>query len=458
MDERIGLEYYAKQKLYLTKILGVIMKKSLFILSLLITLSGCQLEDSVLTPNTQNKNGNLLLKFDSSAMPSNITDVVATLTRQGFGPISAKMNVIDNSTAEISFYNISVGVWHLLVEAKDEWSVVKYAGETNVNVIENSVTDVYLTLVPTNNGTGIIRIFVNWEPNTSTHWIDYFDNPILLPENSVYENKGVSQAKIYYDGNKYLMWYVGVANGFAYTLYAESLDGINWMRPISQPVLSPGIPGSWDSRAVAPGPVIKDGNTYKMYYLGYSDPEGQFQIGLATSSDGKVWQKYSTPVLVGSSYWERQISPHAILKIDSLYYLYYIGRSNVNQDKIGLALSNDGITWLKYSENPVLVATQIWEGTGISWPSIVHENGTFSMVYMSTSYGANAFGMATSYDGKNWTKLSTNPIFKASYTSNRWAGSDVSYPYFLKVDNKYRIYYSGRNNEIYKIGFAELNQ
>lgn len=458
MDERLRLENIAKQALYLMKILGVNMKNSLLILSLVIALSGCKLDDSVLSPDTQNKNGNLLLKFDSSSIPSGITDVVAILTRQGFEPISAKMNVNDNSTAEISFYNLTVGIWHLLVEAKDEWNVVKYAGETDVNVIENTITDVYLTLFPTNNGTGIIRIFVNWESNYSTPWIDYFDNPVLSPGNSIFESKGVSQAKVYYNGNKYLMWYVGISNSSVYTLYAESLDGINWTRPISQPVLSPGIPGSWDSRAVAPGPVIKDGDIYKMYYLGYSDPEGQYQIGLATSPDGKVWQKYSTPVLVGSSNWERQISPHTIIKKDDLYYLYYIGRSNINQDKIGLALSNDGITWLKYSENPILAATQMWEGTGISWPSIIYDNGIFTMVYMNTSYGVNAFGMATSFNGKNWTKLSTNPIFKASYTSNRWAGSDISYPCFLKADNEYRIYYSGWINDGYSVGFTQLSK
>ena len=84
------------------------------------------------------------------------------------------------------------------MQAKDEWNVVKYSGEIDVNVIENAVTDVYLTLIPTNNGTGIIRIFVNWGTNNSTQWIDYFDNPVVSPGNSIFENKGVSQAKIYF--------------------------------------------------------------------------------------------------------------------------------------------------------------------------------------------------------------------------------------------------------------------
>ena len=195
-----------------------------------------------------------------------------------------------------------------------------------------------------------------------------------------------------------------------------------------------------------------------MYYLGYSNPDEQFHIGLATSSDGKIWIKFPTPVLVGSSNWERQISPHSILKKDGVYYLYYVGRSQTNQDRIGLAISNDRICWSKYSGNPILVPTHSWEGLGVSWPSVIYENGLFKMVYMKISSVITAFGMATSNDGKNWTKLDTNPIFQAQNTHNSWANYDISYPFYLRVANEYRIYYSGWNQGMYKIGFTRLIQ
>ena len=102
--------------------------------------------------------------------------------------------------------------------------------------------------------------------------MDYLNNPILSPLNNYYDNQGVSQAKVYFDGIKYMMWYVGVANSMAHTLYAESQDGINWLRPITTPVLSPGTYGTWDSHTVAPGPVIKEDQIYKMYYEGYNNP------------------------------------------------------------------------------------------------------------------------------------------------------------------------------------------
>ena len=58
-----------------------------------------------------------------------------------------------------------------------------------------------------------------------------------------------------------------------------------------------------------------------MYYTGYSDPNGQYSIGLATSSDGKVWEKYPSPVISGTTGWERQIAPHSIIKIEGLLYI-----------------------------------------------------------------------------------------------------------------------------------------
>lgn len=434
------------------------MKQLLFGISVCLLLAGCKLEDSVVSSSYPSKVGEMLLKFESSSIPSGIVTVAATLTRQGFETIFRNLDILSDSTAEISFQNIAVGMWHLMIQAKDSAYFVRYIGEADVNVIENSTTEVYLTLVPTGTGTGSIHIVVNWGTQLQSQWTDYENNPILSSISSAYDNQGVSQAKIYFDGTKYMMWYVGLANSMAHSLYAESQDGINWVRPISTPVLIPGDSGTWDSWSVAPGPVIKDGATYRMYYLGCSNPNDQFHIGLATSSDGKLWQKYPTPVLVGSSNWERQISPHSILKKNGIYFLYYVGRNQTFLDRIGVAFSNDGVSWSKYSGNPIITPTQSWEGSGVSWPGVIYNNGVFKMIYQMISYQNKAFGMATSFDGKVWTKSNSNPIFKAQNTYNSWANSDISYPGFLKTDNEYRIYYSGWNQGMYKIGFTKLIQ
>ena len=431
------------------------MKKIFILFSLFFTLFIISCTNDPVGSDNPNDSGKILLKIDKQNAPESVVFVKAYLTRENYQPITGTLNLQSDSTADILLDNINAGEWHLKVDAEDDSGLVLYTGETQVQIFAGFTSQVYLTLNPTGSGTGSIYISVSWGVPLNNTWIDYQNNPILTPLNNIYDNQGISQARVFYNGSKYMMWYVGLANGRAHTLYAESQDGVNWIRPISMPVLNPGVNGAWDSWCAAAGPVIKEGGLYKMYYTGYSNPDGQYSIGLATSIDGIVWQKRPEPIINGTTGWERQLAPHSILKIDSLYYLYYDGRSQTGDNRIGVAFSYDGITWTKYAGNPVLTPTVSWEGTGVAWPSVISENGTFKMVYMKVTYESDdLFGMATSTDGISWTKLNTNPIFKPEDTSNGWAYYDIAYPCFIKAGNEYRIYYSGWNQGMYKIGFV----
>lgn len=434
------------------------MKKLLLVLPLILLFSTCNLDDSVVNSTAIKPSGSMLLKFEPTLVPSGIVNVRATLTRQGFPTMTGNLNILSDSTAEISFQNLAIGSWHLLVQAKDSLQVVRYSGETDVNVLENQVTDVYLTLVSTGTGTGGIHIIVNWGTPNQTQWQDYHSNPILVSSNSSYDFQGVSQCKILFDNNKYRMYHVGLVNsGVGYTLYAESQDGIVWTKPLYYPVLTPGLPGSWDSKSVGPSAIIKDGNSYKLYYGGTNDM-GESRVGLATSTDGINFTKYPNPVLypMGQEY---NVGAATVLKINNTYYMFYNARSGSSSSlKIYLATSADGINWTRYSGNPILVKTQPWEGTEIAYPSVIYDNNQFKMIYQMYAYTDTAFGYAVSNDGKNWTKSNTNPIFTSNQTFNKWA-SGIDYPFLMKTGNEYRIYYSGlKNSNIYKIGFARKSQ
>lgn len=428
----------------------MIAKNILFFLVLTFFFLGCS-KDNPVKPPEQNSTGKVLLKIDKANAPQNIVVVTATLTRDNFPSITASLNLLSDTTADLTLNSVPVGEWLLTVEAKDSAGEIKYSGETNVTIMESMITQVSLTLMPTGTGMGSIYIFVNW--GISGNWQDYQNNPILAPSGSYWDFQGVHQPKILYENNQYKMWFNGLANGSASNVgYAVSSNGINWTRPFNNPVLSPGNYSSWDALATIAGAIIHETNGYKMYYVGWSNQNGNWHIGLATSIDGISWTKYPNPVMYGTSGWEYQIIPASILKIDNTYYLYYHGR-NYPSYNIGLAFSNDGISWTKYSQNPILSPTASWEGTGVFHPGIIRENGIFKMVYMN-SVGT-AFGFATSSDGKSWTKQSNQPFFKKENTYNNWANGSIAYPCYIKVSNEYRIYYSGysSNEDKYKIGF-----
>ncbi|MEN6408366.1 MAG: hypothetical protein ABFD44_01475, partial [Anaerolineaceae bacterium] len=81
---------------------------------------------------------------------------------------------------------------------------------------------------------------------------------------------------------------------------------------LAAPVLTP-TPGTWDEGSVGHPVVVKDGDTYYMWYTGGS---GEL-LGFATSSDGITWTKgANNPVLSGS------VGEPSIIVVDGTWYLW----------------------------------------------------------------------------------------------------------------------------------------
>ena len=243
------------------------------------------------------------------------------------------------------------------------------------------------------------------------------------------------------------MWYTGLSTGgVGYGFYAFSSDGLDWTRYSQTPVLMPGPYGSWDSYHLSPGPVIKEDGIYKMYYNGWEYQEGAWHIGLATSTDGINWTKYSgNPILSGGS-WDLHCSAHSMVKKDGIYYMFYTGSpENYNGDiyNIGLATSTDGIVWQKYAGNPLMSQTEPWEGSGVAFPSVILNNNQFQMVYEGINQQNFAFGFAYSSNGYNWEKNTNNPFFKMNDCNQVW--SKILYPSFVRTNSDFRVYYTGKD-------------
>lgn len=430
----------------------VLFASSLFI-------AGCS-GDSVSQSPGSVSNGSLSLKFDKVNAPSDVVFISVSLTREGFNPIFGNMNILSDTSATLSLDVIPVGQWHLKVEAKGNSMLTLYAGETDVIIQEGIITQVSLALVPVNQGVGGIEIFVTWGGGgiVPSLWKDYSGNPLLSPGNLWWDFAGLFHPKVLYDGTGYKMYFVGLANAsLSHTGYAVSSDGISWTRPSLTPVLSPGDSLAWDSRSAQAGAIIKENTEYKMYYVGWANHLEAWHIGLATSVDGVNWTKRPQPVIVATTGWEFQIVPFAVLKVNNLYYLYYTGRG-IGNNKIGLATSTDGISFQKYSGNPILSASFSWEGIGITGGSIIQTDNGYMMVYAGKK--DDAFGLATSTDGKNWIKDPANPVFKKSQTINGWGLFQIAYPHLTIVNNQPVIYYaaSGYSSTPFKIGMIRKSE
>ena len=130
-----------------------------FLLSLMILVPACN-DGGSTAPNVTPRQevGSLALLFSNP--PSDITQVVATVSRQGFEARTVTLMIHDSTqSASGSFADVPVGMWHLRVQAFDQDSVVRFAGETDVDVHPGQIAQVTLQLVPTSGG---IQITVTW--------------------------------------------------------------------------------------------------------------------------------------------------------------------------------------------------------------------------------------------------------------------------------------------------------
>jgi Concanavalin A-like lectin/glucanases superfamily len=142
------------------------MKKSIyFFLFILIFCSGCS-TDNINSPITGNKlTGEIVLNIDKVNAPANVANIIAILTNANYDTLKGYMNLLSDTTAGISFLNVAVGTWNLVVLAKDTNGTTIYKGQTSLMVNQGLTTDVYLTLTPVGNGTGNITITVGWGTN-----------------------------------------------------------------------------------------------------------------------------------------------------------------------------------------------------------------------------------------------------------------------------------------------------
>ena len=429
------------------------MKKLNFLIVfsiILFLLNGCSKESLVGVNSGNISKGSVELKINENSTPPEVQQLSAELSRLNYDTLKTSVNITNDSSNVLSFNSVPVGEWYLSVDAENSNRKVIYHGETDVTIIEDKTVDVFITLTPVSNGIGNINIYVNWGENT---WIDYQNNPVFTRYNSLDNLYGVAYTSVMYDSNIFKMWYSNLHGGGVTDIgYSESVDGINWGKIIS-PVLTKGQQGAWDDFKVAIAEVIKDASEYKMYYIGMQEQNNQWGIGLAVSKDRIHWQKYPSPVLSANEN-EFQISVHSVVKKDDVYYLYYNAFLNLsNESKICLAISSDGINWERYSNNPILAPSQNWEQGCVSNPSVIIDGNEFIMVYENSPMHV-GFGMAVSKDGKNWTKLNSNPFFTTNNTSNFWA-SKISYPSLFNFVNEYRLYYTGyQNNDFPVIAFA----
>lgn len=267
----------------------------------------------------------------------------------------------------------------------------------------------------------------------------YSGNPVLdVGSLGSWDDHGVWASSVIFNDGLYRMWYSGGTTDENIRIgYATSTDGESWTRFGSNPVLDVG-PSSWDSFQVSSPSVVFDGSKYCMWYSG----DNGYDVGYATSSDGITWTKYSgNPVFTSGRY-------ASVIFDGSTYKMWY----ETYDYNIGYATSSDGISWTSYNSNPVLTPgpSGSWDGFYVSAPSVVFDGSRYIMSYVGykDTIFSREIGIAYSSDGVTWTKDPNNPIVTPG-VSGAWDCVMADHPSLLLVDSSVMMWYTGFDGSSY---------
>ncbi|PWN06011.1 hypothetical protein [Rhodohalobacter mucosus] len=218
------------------------------------------------------------------------------------------------------------------------------------------------------------------------------DGPVLALEDNRW-NKHRETVSLYWDEieQEWVMWYLGYENSFFEDpgfgqMRTSDPEGIVWPRS-EEPIYRP-APDGWD-HAFITGPTFIETpeGQWRLYFTGAGSTVG---VGLLISDDrGKTWTPYpDNPVFERElNSWDQGILEQSVLYVDGQYMMWYSGYEEpldlMNTPiYIGLALSEDGITWERSPYNPVVgpSAPGHWNDLRVVSPHVIRlDDGSLLM-------------------------------------------------------------------------------
>jgi predicted GH43/DUF377 family glycosyl hydrolase len=249
----------------------------------------------------------------------------------------------------------------------------------------------------------------------------------------------------YYSGYDGKTWRTGLA---------VSKDGRTWEK--RGPVLSPEA-STWEGDYIAANgsSIYRAAGSLHWYQAGRVP-----QIGLATDS-----RKHEPPVLTRGprgSWDERGVADPYVIQEGDYLYMYFLGQDRARRQRLGVARSKDGVTWIKYRGNPILElgAPGMFDETGLGEPAVWSQHGWYWMLYTGRDRKEyRRLGLARSRDGVSWERVTEQAVLSGTH---QWDSKVVCDPSVLVEGDIVRVWFGGGDkaepaeNLNGQIGYATL--
>jgi sucrose-6-phosphate hydrolase SacC (GH32 family) len=174
------------------------------------------------------------------------------------------------------------------------------------------------------------------------------------------------------------------------------------VRPYAEnPVFAGTGKATWDHKIRERGYIMREGDRWHLWYSGYTGERTATKfLGYATSPDGLTWTRYSDNPIFGKS-WVEDVH---VVKHGDTYFMVAEGRGDIAH----MLTSTDAVNWkpqgrldVRYADGKPLSAGPF--GTPTLWA----EGKTWYLFY---ERGDRGVWLAKSNDRKVWTNVQDEPV------------------------------------------------
>ena len=196
-----------------------------------------------------------------------------------------------------------------------------------------------------------------------------------------------------------------------------------------------------------------EGKLLGYYIANYTAPDGKHRMGIARarSEDGIHWTDEGRLLSVGEpGAWDDRVASFpGIWKDGDTWYLVYEGAADdipFSPGDIGLATSRDGKKFTKHSGNPILCHEKTgWERVNIGTPSLYKEGDTWYLFYHGYDGTFCHIGVASGKSLTELTRSPANPIIPAGLGASAWdCGATGKRSSIVKEGEFYYLAFEGR--------------